>query len=209
MSASTTPKFWTWKMGRADYVSTKAVLLLAPVIFVAAGLLPALLDWVRGAPLTWASVVGEDAVPTASVQGLRGATARFDGSVTWTIPDPSTLQRVLALLPGLEIAFLVGAGSVCLWRLLTRMRSEDPFGGPAVRYVRALAVLVLCYGLLVKETRVFVDFLVTAPIKPVPAAYFSLQPGGFVPIVLGVLLLALAECFRQGARLQADVEGLV
>lgn len=202
-------RFWSWELGRADYVITKAVLIAAPVIAVLSGLLPASSAWLRGAPLTWASVVGDQDTADVPVQGLRGATARFDGSVTWTIPDPSVLQRVLALIPALEIAFLVAAGSVCLWRLLTRVRSGDPFGGGAVHYVRALAVLVLCYGLLVKETRVVLDFLITAGIKPVPEAFFSLQPGEFLPIVLGVLLLTVAECFRQGAQLRADVDGLV
>ncbi|MGI8459110.1 MAG: DUF2975 domain-containing protein [Propionibacteriaceae bacterium] len=207
--STTKPRFWSWELGRADYLITKAVLVAAPALYVAASLVPALLAWARGTPLTWASTVGEPDTAGATVQGLRAATGRFDGSMTWTIPDPSTLQRLLALVPGLEVAVLVTAGSVCLWRLLTRMRSGDPFGGPAVHYVRALAVLVLGYGLVVKQTRVFVDFLITAPIKPEPMALFTITPGAFVPIVLGVALLALAECFRQGARLRDEVDGLV
>ena len=75
--------------------------------------------------------------------------------------------------------------------------------------MRVLAVLVLVYAVLVKVARVLLDFLVTAPVQAEPAAYFRVSPGSLLPFVLGLLLLALAECFRQGARLRTDVEGLV
>jgi hypothetical protein len=196
-------------MDRSDYVLTKLVLLAAPVVYALGSLLPHLLDWVHGSPLTWASTVAMEDTGAAPIAGLRGATAQLDGSVVWSVPDPSGLQRLLAMVPGLEVTVLVVLGAVCLWRLLTRIRGGDPFGRGALTSVRALAVLVLAYGVLVKTTRVLLDFLITAPVKAEPSAYFRVEAGDFVAVVLGLLLLALAECFRQGARLRDDVEGLV
>lgn len=200
-------KFWTWSLSRADYVVLRILLVLIPLAYAVRGLVPAVVDWVTGAPLHWTSrTEAEAAAPVATSGAARVA---FAGEVRWTIPDAGTVQRVLALLPSAETVVLLVLGAVCLWRLVTGIRAGEPFQAAVVRRLRVLALLVLAQVIVVRATALVADFAVTAPARPDPQTTVDLGAGDLLGFAVGLLLLALAECFRQGVRLRADVEGLV
>ena len=69
--------------------------------------------------------------------------------------------------------------------------------------------LILAYGVLVPLSRLVADFVLNADLRGVAQTEVVLTPGSVVPVCVGVVLVLLAECFRQGAALREDVEGLV
>lgn len=91
-------------------------------------------------------------------------------------------------------------------RLLARAGRGEPFVAGSVRLLRMLAVVILVYGVAIP----FLPALMmawSASADGSVAGVFS--PFSLLPVVVGLLVAALAECFRVGTRLRDDVAGLV
>lgn len=197
-----------WWMDRSDWIGTQVLLALVLAACLGAYLLPAVASWLSGDPLVVESQVPQTA-PVPDLQPLGGASVAYDGHVRWTLPGATTGQWLLSLLPVVLTSGLVVAGTVLVWRLARRVRRQDPFGPAALRAVRGLALLVLAYGLLIPVIRLAVTFVVLAPVQARPELSVTVLPWQAAPLVIGWLLLVLAEAYRHGERLRDDVTGLV
>lgn len=176
---------------RADQTVIEGVLWAVPAVGVLS-LAPGVADAVRGRPLE----VG----PSAAQAGSQG---------TVVVPDPTTGQYLLALLPHLLGVAAVALGAVLLLGVARALRHGDPFTPSSARRLTALGFLVLVVGLV---GPVCVELLRVVLIETTPAGLrgwtFSVDLSAW-PVLAGMLVLFVAEVFRRGAALRADVEGLV
>ena len=197
------------RFGRGDAVFVQVLLGALAVVYPATVLLPALLRWPAGDPLVWVTAVSRPgaAVPELSRPGVDVA---WEDSVVWTITDPTTGQRLAALLPALLTSVLLLTGCVLAWRLVRSALAREPFGPSAVRRMRALAVLVLGYAIVLPPVRTLAGMAVLWSVDDTGSLAWLISPASLiVPLVVGLLVLMVAECFAVGQRLSADVVGLV
>jgi len=179
---------WT----RVDQRLLEGALWAAPVVGLLS-LTPGVADAVLGRPL-------EIRAPSPG-DGGRGETV--------VLPDPTAGQYLLALVPGLLGVAAVALGAVLLLGVARALRHGDPFTPSSARRLTAVAFLVLVAGLV---SPVCVELLRVVLIETTPAGLrgwtFSVDLSAW-PVLTGMLVLFVAEVFRRGAALRADVEGLV
>jgi hypothetical protein len=192
---------------RGDYRATKVLLVVAAALVSALSLLPGLSAWVTGRAL---EVVGQDptGTPPPEVPGAPGVVGRRTGEVVWSVLEPSTGQRLVALVPAVLTAVVVVGAAVVLWRLVATTQQGRPFDLRAVRQLRVLAVLVFVQALVATFAGPVVLLAVLWSVQT-PLVSVALDGSGIFPLVVAMLLLVLAESFRVGLRLREDVEGLV
>jgi hypothetical protein len=158
---------------------------------------------------------GEERIPLA-VSGLP------DGVGVWALDtgtdvelaawDSTVVEQLLSRGGAVVLGLAVGLGAWLLRPLLESLAAGRPFCSGNARRLAWLAVVVVAAGqvgpLLPQiGSLVVLDRLDLAfPGTPVaPSLSLSLGPA----LLIGLLLLVLAEAFRQGERLSRDVEGLV
>ena len=194
------------RFDRSDFVLTKGLLVLLALGLPALTVGGPLVAWWRGRPLTWeldglsATLVPPDLRPSSGVR-LSGT-----GTVGVSIPSAATSTWLASLLPGLALS---ATGLVIAWQLLRVVRRIEQRRAFVASTASAFRVIALA---------LFLGSLVLAVAQGVADAQISqraLSMGDFevtvplLPSVGALLVLALAEAFGQGARLQDDVEGLV
>lgn len=140
-----------------------------------------------------------------------GVAARYSGELQWVREDAPTWQWLLFLAPEIVTSLALGLGCVLVWQLVNRTAAGDAFGGRSVTLVRVLGVTVFGYGVVVPILRGFVQLVLTGEAldgrgQPGSALFGAVM---FWPIPIGLLLIVMAEVWRQGAKLRHDVAGLV
>lgn len=101
-----------------------------------------------------------------------------------------------------------------LWLLLKIVRSVgdgDPFVVANARRMQIMGFVIAIGGVVIEAIRTAAEINALDRVeRMVPGLMtewaFEMS---FLPVAAGILLIGLAEVFRQGARLRADVEGLV
>ena len=129
-------------------------------------------------------------------------------TVTATVFDPSPSQR-LGLVGGRVLAGLTAFGVLALLLAITRsLRRGDVFAPVNARRLSVLAVLLGLGGTAAQLLSAFgaVRVADAAPDRGSVLPVFGLS---FLPLFAALGIGVLAEVFRQGAALRADVEGLV
>lgn len=136
-----------------------------------------------------------------------GEPAEIDGtSVLTRLQHPTARQKVLAVLAAIAAFLPLMLGGLLLERILRTARGGDAFSAANVSTLQRLAVIAVLgsYG------AGLVDFGVAAALAD--GRFDGLHVKGTFglgPIVVGALLLALAEVWRHGLELRADVEATV
>jgi hypothetical protein len=197
-----------WK--RSDSVALEVLLASAGIALAVVGIVAPLL----GIAGLVDPVAATRDIPLHERAALGGATTH--GAITLTgtrtaelaFAEPDLAQRTLLALPG-----LVGAGLALtiVWLLLRIVRTlttGDPFRPVNVRRVTGIAVAVIAFGiqeplLSAVNTGALVRGTAAEDVVPFELAF------SWAPILVGLLIAALAEVFRRGTRLRADTEGLV
>jgi len=97
---------------------------------------------------------------------------------------------------------------VLLWRIVGTVASGEVFVRENARRMLAIGVIVAVGGSLAQVLRYlgWVDMIEHSAAAGVVRAAWSFS---FLPLLAGAVILLLAEVFRQGVRIRADVEGLV
>lgn len=196
----------TW-LSRGDYVATRTLLVALAVLYPVVVLGPRVVAWLRGRPLEVAGLTSDGPGPVVD-RSSGGAVARYSDALVWSVVDPGTGQRLLTLLPGLLGTALVAAGAVVLWRLVATTERGEPFDRRAVGRLQVLGVLVLAFGLVEAVAGPLVALVVLWG-EQVGSVAFRVDLAAAFPLLVGLLVLVLAEGFRVGLRLRDDVEGLV
>jgi len=182
-------RFAEWSRG--DQVLLEGVLWAVPVVGILS-LTPGLADAVQGRPLEVGS-------PAADGRGPE----------TVVLSDLSAGQYLLALAPQLLAVLALGAGALLLLGVARALRHGDPFTPGSARRLTLLGLLVLVAGLVGPVVgEVLRLALVESARDAVRGWTFSVELTAW-PVLTGILVLFVAEVFRRGAALRADVEGLV
>ena len=158
-----------------------------------------------------------DAGPLAGAQATLPDGARLlpvDGGVWAELSawDSTVVEQLLARGDAAVLGIAVGLGAWLLLPVLESVAAGRPFGSGNSRRLAWLAVVVAVAGSIGPLLPQFGALAVldrlglVGPDSPfVMGVTFS-----FVPIMVAAsLLLVLAEAFRQGERIDSDVEGLV
>ncbi|WP_159941115.1 MULTISPECIES: DUF2975 domain-containing protein [unclassified Nocardiopsis] len=210
------------RWSRSDDVILRLLLGLG-IVFVGLGMLVALAWTASLLPASGGTV--PDSITVRVPEGASGprpdaATADEDyeaaptGTMRLVFHDPTLLERCLLAAPGL----LGGAAALvvlaALWPLARSLRAGDPFVPANVRRVYTVALTVLAGSVLVPLVRMLCEGNLWSRALGGDGFLFTLGvPGGntlsLTHVFAGLVLVALAEVFRGGARLREDTRGLV
>ena len=130
------------------------------------------------------------------------------GNTRMSLWGAGLADRASLAAPVLAWALLALAVLWLLWRLVGSVAADDVFTRANARRVAWIGVLVAAGGSALQLGTYWLD----AGIVARSAADGILQPAfgfSFLPLWVGLAVVALAEVFRQGVRLRDDVEGLV
>ncbi|GLY18336.1 hypothetical protein Kisp01_53500 [Kineosporia sp. NBRC 101677] len=146
----------------------------------------------------------------------RAELAVSDGELALKVIDPPRLEILLGNAGPILLGLAIGISAFLLRPVLLSVANAQPFRPGNARRLAHVAVVTTCAAVLV-------------PVSPALTTMFALdrlgltggREGGDSPFVFGVsfsltlvivlpvVLLVLAEAFRQGEKLHRDVEGLV
>lgn len=118
--------------------------------------------------------------------------------------------RLLTEAPAAVTALCTGLGALVLYQLLGTFRAGRPFERRNPRRLAVLAALVVGGGIGGQTLETLARLTVLDHVDATPDAPFQLAGTlSLTPVVLSVVLFALADAFRRGVRLTDDVQGLV
>lgn len=195
------------RFDRTDFLLTRlmiaAVGVGVPLVSVGAPLV----RWATGRALHW-QVSGPDATTVPVDLATRaGVDARGTDSLGLRIDGAGTGTWLATLLPGIALSVSVVLGAWLLLRLVQSIELGQPFVAASAQALRLLSMIVLVGSLAVALCTGVADAVVTQrALRDVVSFGFTVP---FVAVIAAFLILALAEAFAQGVRLQDDVEGLV
>ena len=149
--------------------------------------------------------------PQGTVDATTGKPAvelfMFDG-MQLTFWNPTVLDRLAYAGPSLFTALLTLSVLLLLYRIVGTVDSGDVFTRSNARRILWIGLLVGIGGSAVQLAQYaahasMVSRSAGAGLLEVPFRFAA------TPVLAGAVLLVLAEAFRQGVRLRADVDGLV
>ena len=192
---------------RTDFLLTKLMIAAVAVGVPLASVGTPLARWATGQALHW-QVPGPGATRVPADLALRaGADARGTDTLLLRINGAGTGTWLATLLPALALSVTVVLGAWLLLRLVQRIEHGQPFVAASAQALRLLSMVVLVGSLAVAFCTGVADSVVTErALRDVVSFGFTVP---FVSVIAAFLVLALAEAFAQGVRLQDDVEGLV
>jgi Protein of unknown function (DUF2975) len=125
-----------------------------------------------------------------------------------TFQQPDLVQRILLDAPGIVTSAMTLLVIYLLIRIARTLQAGEPFAPPNARRIRMFAVVVLIVGVLgpIIETVTTGLLVEGSPVADVIAVEAHISGP---PILVGLLIAALAEVFARGTRLRQDTEGLV
>ncbi|GAA3800018.1 hypothetical protein GCM10022403_037770 [Streptomyces coacervatus] len=124
------------------------------------------------------------------------------------LAHPDVQQRILLALPDLFYGALLVLVLVLLLRMARTLRRDDVFVPENARRLQVIAAAIVAMGVLGPAVDAVTTHLLISGTAVSPAVPFAYTVSS-APLLLGLLVAALAEVFRQGTRLREDTEGLV
>ncbi len=133
-------------------------------------------------------------------------TGPFNAQVSLLSPTPR--QRALYIASSVAAPLVTLVVIVLLLLIVRTIETGDPFVLANARRLQWIAFVVGAGGLLAQGLSDFArnEMLASSAASDVVQLDFTLS---FLPIVAGLAILTLAEVFRRGALMRADLEGLV
>lgn len=192
---------------RTDFLLTKVMIVAVAVGIPLASVGAPLVGWATGRSLIW-EVAGTRATSVPADLATRvGVEARGTDTLALRIDGAGAGTWLATLLPGLALSVAVALGAWLFLRLVQRIERGQPFVAASARSLRLLSITILVGSLAVSLCTGVADSVVTErALRDVVSFGFTVP---FVAVIAAFLVLALAEAFAQGVRLQDDVEGLV
>ncbi|KOX23626.1 DUF2975 domain-containing protein [Nocardiopsis sp. NRRL B-16309] len=211
------------RWSRADSVVTRVLLVLAIAgtglvgLFGLVWITPLLPAGDEAIAANTITVARPDGVPEPRMDAAtsgQDVTVSDTGRMVIEFHDPTTLERFLLVAPGLLAVVAALVVMVAVHRMVRSLDRGEPFVTANVRRVFVIALTVVIGSMVVPMVAAVCENALRARALESDEIAFSFVvfgEGGISPALLftGFLLAALAEVFRRGARLRADVEGLV
>ncbi|MFL1381761.1 MULTISPECIES: DUF2975 domain-containing protein [unclassified Nocardiopsis] len=217
------PEKTPFRWSRGDAVITQLILVIGLVLV---GLATAYaLVWITPLPPADGGPVGTITVPVPDgvadpAPPVAAASADYTvestGSMAVVLHDPTTVQRLLLVLPSLLGLAATITVMVNLLRIVRSLDAGDPFTPANARRIQVIGIAVQAGAVLSLVAATFRDGVLTGAALGTGGLELSLTLGGgggagsaVVLVFVGMLLLGLAEVFRRGTRMRDDVRGLV
>jgi hypothetical protein len=155
-----------------------------------------------------------DAEPAAAFGSPRAGTqVQGEGHVRYVVDHASVGLWLVTLLPALVLALAVSAVALCLLRTMRETYAGRPFSSSGVQRLRLVALVIAVAAVAAPALGSVSAYAITRRVLPDMAAGPLDQwdvVGATVPwLVVSLLVLCVTEAFGIGARLAADVDGLV
>ncbi len=200
-------RWWTWSKGDSRILeATVGLALLLVGLFGA--LLPILGVTGLREPTRTRQVEIEDLAQVPAAASAGSVRLRGTHTAELSLADPGLAERLLLALPGLVQAALLLVILGLLYRMARTLRDGDVFVTQNARRLGVIALAILTIATIVPLADTVTTHLLvsgTALASKVPTTY---ELSGST-LLLGFLVAAAAEAFRQGALLRADTQGLV
>lgn len=199
------PKKRDWlAFERSDQIGFTLLNWAAVVFVFGAFVLGPTLGWIRGRSIE-VSFLSDVKVPELDRVGTTYSVADY----AIVVAHPHTIDYLLTLLPGLLAFALFVAGAVLVQRVMDQVSVGDPFAPGQVGRLRGLAALLLVgapvhFFLNLSTNGAILTRQELGGLSPAMSLSFPVPP-----VFVGLVIAMLAEGFRTGGRLRADVEGLV
>lgn len=145
---------------------------------------------------------GADAIPA----GRGEFSGPFEAHVN--VYDPTRAQRMALLGAGLAESLATIAVLLLLLLIARTLRVGDPFVLANARRLRLIALAVVVGGTAASALQALGAHLVLRDSAIAPLVHEQ-HHVTLLPLVAGLGILLLAEVFRRGALMRADLEGLV
>ncbi|MEV4167902.1 hypothetical protein [Nonomuraea sp. NPDC049709] len=156
----------------------------------------------------YANVTTADAqAPLASSPPGTVSLVRPAFNATLTITEPTPWQSFLLILPELLLTLLLCVVAVFLLRLMRSFHTGDPFTPKNATRLAVIGFLVLGIAAIPGVDEWVLRMLVAG--TPLRGTALHAAEDYRWAMFVGFGVLALAEFFRQGSRLRADLQGLV
>ncbi|RKS04581.1 DUF2975 family protein [Nocardiopsis sp. Huas11] len=176
-----------------------------------------LLPAAGGGPMNTVTVARPEGVPGPRIDAAtsgQDVTVADTGRMVIEFHDPTALERFLLTAPGLLATVATLLVMVMVYGMIRSLGRGEPFVTANVRRVYVIALTVLIGSMVVPMVAaVCENALRSRALESDEVAFYFVvfgEDGISLALVLtGFLLAALAEVFRRGARLRADVDGLV
>ncbi len=183
------------------------ILGLAALLTAFGGLILPLFTWLRGGALEWdLSAIGSHATVTG-LQPADGVRVSVESGVHVKILDASASAWLASMMPGVIATVSVVIVVLLLGRLVQRIQLGSPFVGESLRALRTIALTMFLGSWTAAFAATVAEKIISAEALTDSFSFTFEAP---IALTLAALLvLALAEAFAQGIRLQDDVEGLV
>ncbi|WP_304451103.1 DUF2975 domain-containing protein [Nocardiopsis sp. YSL2] len=210
----------TLRWSRADTLATHLILVLGiglSVLGATAQLLWVALGIGSGTSSGAVTATRPDGVPeprTEAPTSAQDVTVTDTGRMVIEFHDPTAWERFLIAAPGLLGVSATLLVLLMVWSLVRGLGAGDPFVPANARRVYVIALTVLIGSVVVPTVAAVCENVLRGRALESDEIAFSFvvfgEGGISLPLVLtGFLLAALAEVFRRGTALRADVEGLV
>jgi hypothetical protein len=132
-------------------------------------------------------------------------------TVTLRAWDSTVPEQLLSRADATVLWLCVGLGAWLLRRLLLSIADANPFQPGNARRIAGIAALVVVVGIASQlfpamAGALVLDRIGLGPGSPVASLRAAID---LSPILVALVLLALAEAFRRGSELARDAEGLI
>ncbi|MGW7414324.1 DUF2975 domain-containing protein [Streptomyces sp. NPDC054863] len=141
--------------------------------------------------------------PASGAVALRGT-----GQAEMVLTDAGPGDRLLLVLPGLVGGLLLMVVFVILLRMARTFRAGDFFVPQNTRRLTAIAGALVLMGTLVPLLGMMTTNLLARG-TPLASSIRPAEDFAVLPVLLALLVGAVAQAFHSGTRLRADTEGLV
>ncbi len=194
---------------RWDRWGTQAIIILLMLAAVFVGLVLPIIDWINGEPTYFAMDASATSVDVPALDAAKVSYWTDASTIEVEIVNPTAHQRLLQLAPGALASVALAAGAWIVLRVLNAIGHQRAFHASTVRDLRLLGLAsIIAAGVwpfIVGSSQFgLADSMGIDGVEPVPGMTISLAP-----IVVGLLIGAVAEAFNQARKLQDDVEGLI
>lgn len=193
-------------LSKADHQFLRICLWL-----IAAGALAVVIVQLWPADLITFARSAADNGPASTPAGVASnVTAFWAPEKVWTIADPTYGQQLLVALPPIVSALFVMLGALILLDLVAALRTDQAFTVRSVKRVRQLGILLMAAGVLLPFIKAGTEMSLSSVVgDDAPGMLFTFDLAELTPLLVGMLLIGLAEVFGKGVRLSEDVDGLV
>lgn len=140
----------------------------------------------------------------------------WDGKLMVWMPHASWTLRLLAVLPDLLLALVVGYVAFVLLLMVMNVQERRPFAGSSAAMLQSAAGAIALGAVAVPFSRAWANEKIMNSALVVDRSMGQSRVGFdldistvLVWLLVSLLVAAAAKAFREGSRLAEDVEGLV